>query len=252
VGGLTLGGGQGYLTRKHGLTIDNLLSADVVLADGSFVRADDEENADLSGRCAGGAATSGSSRGCWAGSPADADEVLAPSRALSPSLDGVVEIPFPASQTAFDALYPPGLQNYWRAHLFDELSDEAMARHVEWAEKLPTLLSGVLVYPVDGAAARVGSMDTAWSHRAARWSEVIFGTDPDPANFELLRSWTIGYWEALQPYSLGGAYVNFMDAEGDGRIRSSYGTNYDRRAELKARYDPGNVFHVNQNIEPAV
>lgn len=188
---------------------------------------------------------------CWAGSAADADAALAPARALSPALDGVMEVPYPAFQTAFDPLYPPGLQNYWRAHLFDQLSDEAIERHVEGATKLPTPLSGVLIYPLDGAAARVGPADTAWGHRDARWSEVIFGTDPDPANFELLKSWTIEYWEALQPHSLGGAYVNFLGDDGQERVRPSYGDNYDRLADLKRKYDPRNVFHVNQNIQPA-
>jgi Berberine and berberine like len=188
---------------------------------------------------------------CWAGPAEGAEDVLAPARALSPALDGVAEIPFPAIQTVFDALYPAGLQNYWRAHFFDALSDEAIARHVEGAAKLPTPLSGVLVYPVDGAAARVGPEDTAWGHRDAVWSEVIFGTDPDQANFDVLRSWTIEFWEALQPYSLGGAYVNFMGEDGLERVRPGYGGNYERLAELKRRYDPENVFHVNQHIEPA-
>ena len=321
VGGLTLGGGQGYLTRKHGLTIDNLVSADVVLADGSFVNASDDENADLLWALRGGSGNFGVATSltfrlhpvstvvagpmlwpleraaeamrfyrdfipeapedldgifafitvppgppfpeelqlqkmagivwCWAGPAAEADDALAAVRGLSPSLDGVMEVPYPAIQTAFDPLYPAGLQNYWRAHLFDQLSDEAIDRHVEGATKLPTLLSGVLIYPVDGAAARVGPADTAWSHRDARWSEVIFGTDPDPVNFEPIKSWTIEYWEALRPYSMGGAYVNFMDDEGQERVRASYRENYDRLAELKQKYDPGNVFRVNQNIQPS-
>jgi FAD/FMN-containing dehydrogenase len=321
VGGLTLGGGQGYLTRKHGLTIDNLVSADVVLADGSFVSASEKEDDDLFWALRGGSGNFGIvtrfsyrlhpltnvvagpmlwplDRGaeimrvyrdfisaapdeltgifafvtvppgppfpeelhlqkvagvvwCWAGPPEQADEVLAPFRALSPALDGVGEIPYPAIQTAFDALYPAGLQNYWRGHVFDELSDEAIERHVDGATKLPTPLSGVLVYPIDGAAARVGATDTAWAHRSALFSEVIFGTDPDPARFDDLRSWTIESWEALRPHATDGAYVNFMGDDGHERVRPSFGPNYDRLAELKAKYDPDNVFHVNQNIGPA-
>jgi FAD binding domain-containing protein/berberine-like enzyme len=320
VGGLTLGGGQGYLTRKHGLTIDNLLSADVVLADGSFVQASENENEDLFWALRGGSGNFGIvtsfsyrlhpvknvvagpmlwplDRGaevmrlyrdsisqapeeltgifafvtvppappfpqelhlqkvagviwCWAGPPERADEVLAPFRALSPALDGVAEAPYPAIQTAFDPLYPPGLQNYWRGHVFDELSDEAIERHVDGARKLPTPLSGVLVYPIDGAAARVGDAETAWAHRGARFSEVIFGTDPDPARFDDLRSWTVECWEALRPHASEGAYVNFIGQDGQGRVRPSYGPNYDRLAELKSKYDPQNIFHVNQNIPP--
>jgi hypothetical protein len=109
----------------------------------------------------------------------------------------------------------------------------------------------VLVYPIDGAAARVGPTETAWGHRDARWSEVIFGTDPDPANFDLLRSWTIECWEALEPYAMEGAYINFIGDDGRERVRPSYGGSYERLAELKGKYDPENVFHVNQNIEPA-
>jgi FAD/FMN-containing dehydrogenase len=321
VGGLTLGGGQGYLTRKLGLTIDNLVGADVVLADGRFVRAEEEGDADLLWALRGGSGNFGVVTNftfrlhpltsvvagpmlwpleravevmrfyrdylpegpedlsglfafitvppgppfpeelhlqkmagvvwCWAG-PADrADDALAPARALSPTLDGVAEIPYTTLQTAFDGLYPAGLQNYWRAHFFDQLSDEAIERHVDGAQKLPTPLSGVLLYPVDGAAARIGAGETAWSHRHTRWSEVIFGTDPDPAAFDQLRSWTIDYWEAVEPYSLGSGYVNFMGEDGQERVRPSYGDNYDRLAELKRRYDPDNILHVNQNIKPA-
>jgi hypothetical protein len=172
-------------------------------------------------------------------------------RALSPALDGVGEMPYPAIQTAFDALYPSGLQNYWRAHVFDRLSDEAIERHVDRARRLPSPLSAVIVYPTDGAAARVGADETAWGHRDARWSAVILGIDPDPANFESLRAWTVECWEALAPCALGGAYVNFTGDNARDQVRPVYGRNYERLAELKRQYDPDNVFHVNQNIEPA-
>jgi FAD/FMN-containing dehydrogenase len=321
VGGLTLGGGQGYLTRKYGLAIDNLVSADVVLANGRFVRASADENPDLFWALRGGSGNFGivtsfefrlhpvstvvagpmlwpleqaadvmrfyrdflpsasedlsglwafltvppgppfpeelhHQKMCgvvwsWTGPAADADAQLAPARSLSPVVDAIMEMPFPMLQTAFDALYPAGLQNYWRADFFDDLPDEAIERHVEYAATMPTPLTGMNLFPVDGAAARVDPSDTAWSYRDARWSQIIYGTDPDPANFDLIRSWTIEYWEAVHPYSMGGAYVNFMSEESDDRVRAAYGGNYERLAELKRVYDPDNVFHVNQNIQPA-
>ena len=107
------------------------------------------------------------------------------------------------------------------------------------------------LYPVDGAAGRVAADATAWSYRSARWAQVIVGVDPDPANADAIREWTVDYWEALHPYSAGGAYSNFLMDEGQDRVRASYGSNYERLARIKAEYDPGNVFHVNQNIEPA-
>jgi hypothetical protein len=107
------------------------------------------------------------------------------------------------------------------------------------------------LYPIDGAAARVGADDTAWDYRDARYAQVIVGVDPDPARAGELRDWTVAYWEALHPYSMGGAYVNFMMDEGADRVRASYRGHYDRLAEIKARYDPDNVFRVNQNIRPA-
>jgi FAD/FMN-containing dehydrogenase len=97
----------------------------------------------------------------------------------------------------------------------------------------------------------VDKNDTAFSYRDANWAEVIVGFSPDPADADLLKSWTIDYWEALHPYSLGGAYVNFMMHEGVDRIRATYRDNYDRLAAIKARYDPTNFFHVNQNIKPS-
>jgi FAD/FMN-containing dehydrogenase len=107
------------------------------------------------------------------------------------------------------------------------------------------------LYPVDGAVHRAGRDDTAFSYRDATWSMVIAGVDPDPANAERLRAWTVDYWEALHPYSMGGAYLNFMMEEGQERIRATYRDNYERLARVKAAYDPDNLFHVNHNIRPA-
>jgi FAD/FMN-containing dehydrogenase len=107
------------------------------------------------------------------------------------------------------------------------------------------------LYPINGAAHRLGNSDTAWSYRDAVWSQVIVGVDPDPANKEKITNWARGYYDALHPYGAGGAYVNFMMEEGEDRVRASYRDNYDRLAKVKAKYDPENFFRVNQNIRPA-
>jgi FAD/FMN-containing dehydrogenase len=151
----------------------------------------------------------------------------------------------------FDPLIPPGLQWYWRGDFVNELSDEAIALHVEHGSKIPTPLSTMHLYPIDGAPHRVGKNDTSFSYRDARWSAVYAGIDPDPANNEIITAWTKDYWEALHPHSAGGAYVNFMMEEGQERVRATYRENYDRLVEVKNKYDPNNFFRVNQNIESA-
>ncbi len=118
-------------------------------------------------------------------------------------------------------------------------------------QHLPTGYSTMHLYPIDGAAARVPEDATPFAYRNGGWAGVIVGVDPDPANAELITGWATSYWEELHPTSAGGAYVNFMMAEGEDRIRASYRGNYDRLAEIKAVYDPENLFHINQNIPPA-
>jgi FAD/FMN-containing dehydrogenase len=322
VGGLTLGGGLGSLTRTYGLTIDNLLEVDVVLADGSFVTANDTQHQDLYWAVRGGGGnfgvvTSFLFRGhpvsnvmagptlweldsakevmrwyrefilqapealngffafltvppgppfpealhlkkmCgvvwnYVGPLERAEEVFEPIKAFGPpALYGVQEMPFAALQSAFDGLYPPGHQWYWRADFVNELSDEAIEKHLEHAEKMPTMLSTMHLYPIGGAAHRIGKEGTPWSYRDANWAEVIVGVDSDPAMAQTLKDWTVGYWEALHPYSAGGAYVNMMMDEGQERVRAAYRDNYARLAKVKAMYDPNNLFHINQNIKPA-
>ena len=322
VAGLTLGGGIGYLTRRYGLTIDNLLAVDMVLADGSFVTASPKENPDLFWAVRGGGGNFGVVTSfefrlhpvnmvhfgptfwpieeaetvlrayrdfikdapeeisgffaflvvppapmfpahlhlkkvcaivcCYTGAAEKVDEVLKPVRSLgNPLLDHVGLVPFPVAQSIFDPLFAPGLQWYWRADNFTELSDEAIARHAELGPTIPTMLSTMHLYPVNGAAQRVGRSDTAYSHREALFSEVIVGVDPDPANAEKISTWCKRYWEALHPYSSGGAYVNFMMEEGQDRVQATYRDNYGRLSTIKKKYDPGNFFRVNQNIRPS-
>lgn len=132
------------------------------------------------------------------------------------------------------------------------IPDEAVAEHARFAEALPTMHSTMHLYPIDGAVNRVGTHDTAWAHRDVTWSQVIVGVDPDPSNTAQIRQWAVDYWEALHPYSAGAAYVNFMmDDEGADRVMATFGENYERLTQIKAEYDPENVFRQNQNIPPA-
>ena len=321
IAGLTLGGGIGYLARKHGLSCDNLLSADVVTADGKFLTANEDRNEDLFWALRGGGGNFGvvtrfgfrlsplstvlagptlwplersaeilswyrefipkapeELNGffafltvppgppfpeelhmqkmcgvvwCWSGEPGEADSALAEARELQPVLDGIQPMPLSVLNSAFDALYPHGEQWYWRADVVTEIPDEAVAEHVRFGEALPTWKSTMHLYPIDGAAARVGADETAWTARNGGWVQVMVGVDPEPENRDLVTDWCVSYWDALHPYSAGGGYVNMMMEEGDDRVRTTYGANYDRLAQVKAEYDPGNLFHVNQNIKPA-
>jgi FAD/FMN-containing dehydrogenase len=321
VGGLTLGGGMGHLTRKYGLTIDNLLSADVVLADGAFVVASAHENADLFWAIRGGGGNFGVVTSflfqghpvrtvcagpmlweldqtpdimkwyrefilqapqeingffafltvppappfpealhfkkmcaivwCYTGAMEQANQILEPVRSFRrPAFEFFAPMPFPMLQSMFDGLYPPGLQWYWKADFVKELTDDAIALHLRHAARLPTMHSAMHLYPVNGAAHKVGNSETPFSYRDAVWSEVIVGVDPDPANRQLITAWAKDYYDAVHPYGAGGAYVNFMMEEGEDRIRATYRGNYDRLAAIKAKYDPGNFFNVNQNIRP--
>ena len=322
VGGLTLGGGIGHLSRKYGLGIDNLLAADLVLADGSTVTASEDSNSDLFWAIRGGGGnfgvvTSFLFRGnpvhtvlagpmfwsleqseealrfydefmagapedvngffafltvppadpfpaelqmrkvcgvvwCCTGDLEEAEEALRPAREFGPPLmDGVQPVPFPAIQSAFDALYPPGLQWYWKADFVDELPDAAVAAHAEHGARLPSMHSTMHMYPIDGAVHRKREDETAFAYRNSRWAEVIVGVDPEPGNAAAITDWAKRYWDALHPHSAGGAYVNFlMHDEGRARVEATYRGNYDRLVEVKRRYDPDNLFRVNQNIAP--
>ena len=160
-------------------------------------------------------------------------------------------MPYPVLQSAFDGLYPAGLQWFWRADFVNELSDEAIERHIEYGLQSPSVHSTMHLYPIDGAVHRVGPNDTPFSHRQSNWAEIIAGVDPDPRNAERIKQWVVDYWEALHPYSAGGAYVNFLMEEGARRIQATYRDNYERLATNKKKYDPTNLFHINQNIQPS-
>ena len=159
-------------------------------------------------------------------------------------------MPHPALQSAFDGLYPKGDQWYWRADFVNEIPDEAVEIHAKFGAEMPTMKSTMHLYPIDGAAHDVGPSDTPGAtatRTGARSSPASIPTRPTPARSATGR---VDYFEALHPYSAGGAYVNMMMDEGQERVRASYRDNYDRLAQVKATYDPDNLFRVNQNIVP--
>lgn len=179
-----------------------------------------------------------------------ANAILSFRNLIAPALDYAGEIPYSTLQGMFDALYPKGMQWYWKADFVKELSDEAIKLNIRHGEKLPTPHSTMHLYPINGAVHRRKEQDTAFAYRDANWSQVIVGVDPDPGKRDILASWAKDYWEALHPYSAGGAYVNFMMDEGAERVKASFRGNYGKLATIKAKYDPQNIFSVNQNIKP--
>lgn len=188
---------------------------------------------------------------CYTGDMDKAKEAFKPILAMDPLFQHVGEMPYPAIQTLFDGLFPSGLQWYWRADFFNELGPEIGQQHLKFGSKIPTPLSQMHLYPISGAASRVGAEDTAWAYRDAKYCGVIVGVDPDPVNTEKITNWCKDYWEALHPFSSGGAYSNFMMDEGQDRVKASYRHNYNHLAKIKKRYDPNNLFSVNQNIKPS-
>ncbi len=189
---------------------------------------------------------------CYCGDPDKAAEIFKPILDMKPLFEHVGTMPYPSVQTLFDGLFPPGLQWYWRADFFNDLGPELSAKHQEFGSKIPTPLSQMHLYPLGGAAGRVGKEDTPWAYRDAKYAAVIVGVDPDAANAAKITDWCKKYWEALHPYSAGGAYLNFIMNEGQDRIKASYKHNYDRLSKIKRKYDPDNLFRVNQNIEPEI
>ena len=189
---------------------------------------------------------------CWAGPIEQGEKMIQPFLdVVEPVGAHVGAMPYPALNTAFDALLPAGLQGCWKASFARELSDGAIAAHVEHGSKVPSIQTAVHLYPINGAVHRVGADETAFAYRDVDFSPVIAGMWEDPADNDANIAWVRGYYEALQPFSAEGGYINFMDADDQGRIQSNYRGDYNRLAQIKAEYDPDNLFHLNQNIPPA-
>jgi FAD/FMN-containing dehydrogenase len=319
IAGLTLGGGIGYLARKYGLSCDNLLSAEVVTADGEVLTASESEHADLFWALRGGGGNFGVvttfeyrlhpvaeiyggpiaypvdrtdevlrfyreyiaeapeelggfvgfhlapplpflpeewhfknvclAVPCWAGRIEEGEKMIQPFLDVVETVGSHVgAMPYPALNTAFDALLPAGLQHYWKASFARELSDEAIAVHAEYGAVVPAIQCAVHLYPINGAVQRVAADETAFAYRDVNFSPVIAGMWEDPADNEQNIAWVRGYYEALEPYSAEGGYINFMDGDDQSRIKANYRGNYDRLSAIKATYDPANLFHLNQNI----
>jgi FAD/FMN-containing dehydrogenase len=189
---------------------------------------------------------------CWAGPIEDGESVLKPLRDAAPVVaEHVGAMPYPALNSAFDALYPPGqLQHYWKANFVKELTDEAIAAHLEHGPKVPVVSSTVHIYPVNGACNRVAADATAFAYRDATFATVIAGMWPDPADNDANIKWVRDYYDATAPLSEEGGYINFMSGDDQDRIRTNYRGNYDRLVDVKRKYDPDNLFHLNQNIRP--
>jgi FAD/FMN-containing dehydrogenase len=321
VAGLTLGGGIGYLCRGCGFSSDNLISADVVTGDGGFLKASEQENADLFWALRGGGGNFGvvtslefrlhpvkdiyggpmffelkngadiiaayreyiavaderlgafpafqiapplpfipedrhfepfvAVVACWSGPIEEGERALKPFHDVAPVVaEHVGVMPYPALNSAFDALVPPGLQHYWKANFVKELTDGAIEAHMSHGPKVPAVNSTVHIYPINGACHRVSPEATAFGHREANFATVIAGMWPDTSQNEANIRWVKDYSDAVAPYSEAGGYINFMAEDDQNRVRANYGANYDRLVAVKRRYDPDNVFHLNQNITP--
>jgi FAD/FMN-containing dehydrogenase len=188
---------------------------------------------------------------CWAGPLEDGEKALKPFHDLAPVVaEFVGPMPYPALNSAFDGLVPPGLQHYWKANFVEELTDEAIAAHSTHGPDVPAVNSTVHIYPINGAAHRLAPDATAFAYRNANFATVIAGMWPEPSQNEANIAWVRNYYDATAPHSEAGGYINFMSEDDQGRIRANYKGNYDRLVEVKRRYDPDNLFHLNQNIRP--
>ena len=313
IAGLTLGGGIGYLNRKYGLSCDNLLAADVVTADGQFLVASANENADLFWALRGGGGNFGvvtsfeyrlhpvgSVLGgeiiyplehakevlrfyrdwsttapdevradatllsgpagpalaimvCYCGAIEEGERVLQPLRSFgTPMVDTVAPVPYATVQNLLSDVFRPGLLHYWKAGLFRSFSDEAIESIVDFfAGAVPAPFAAVAIEHLGGAVSRVGTQDTAFSHRHAQHSVLVLRMWQNPAESEANIDWGRRCYRAAEPFLEEGVYVNYLGDEGEVRARAAYGVNYDRLVKLKNKYDPTNFFRLNQNIKPA-
>jgi FAD/FMN-containing dehydrogenase len=317
VAGLTLGGGIGWLARSYGLASDNLLSADLVTADGRLRTASADEHGALFWGLRGGGGNFGvatslefrlhpvgpmlggllihpfeaardllrlyrdvtaaappeltcfavltsSAEGapvavvalCYNGRPEDGERLLRPLRAFgSPLMDGIGPLPYTALQSMLDPFYPPGLFNYWKSSFLTGLGDDAIDTMLAHCADRPTPQCHIAIEQMGGAVSRVGADETAFAHRDAPYNFLVLGMASDRAEAEACVRWARGFWDAVQPFASSGVYVNYLGGEADEgaeRVRAAYGpAKYERLAALKAAYDPGNLFRLNQNIRPA-
>jgi FAD/FMN-containing dehydrogenase len=323
VAGLTLGGGFGWISRRYGLTIDNLLSADVVTASGDLLHASETQNPDLFWAIRGGSGNFGVVTSfefrlhpvgpevlsglivhpydqarqlfdgyrrfvadapdeltawvvlrkapplpflpedwhgkevmvlalCYVGDMAAGEEAVAPLRALGkPIADVVSPHPFVGWQAAFDPLLTPGARNYWKSHDFTQLSDAAVEAIVEYTGKLPTPECEIFVAHLGGAVNRVAWDATAYPHRDAEFVLNVHTRWQEPAQDAECVRWARDFFDKTAPHATGGVYVNFMPEDETDRTMGAYGANYERLAAIKAKYDPSNMFRLNQNIRPA-
>ena len=322
IAGLTLGGGFGWLTRKYGMTIDNLLSVEMITAEGKKIRASETENADLFWAIRGGGGNFGvvtqfefqlfpvgpeifaglmvfpfnqakqilhkyrqfvnsapEELNVWVvlrkapplpflpenvhgkevvvlpifyfGNVAEGEKLIAPLRAFGAAHgEHLGAQPYVAWQKAFDPLLTPGARNYWKSHNFTELADGALDSIIEFAGKLPSPQCEIFVGMIAGAPNRIAPNAMAYGHRDARFVLNVHGRWDEAKDDQKCIGWAREFFKASAPFASAGAYVNFMTGEEGDRVAAAYGANYDRLVQIKKRYDPDNIFHLNQNIKP--
>lgn len=319
VGGLTLGGGIGHLSRQYGLACDNVVAAEVVTADGSVVRSSDAQNEELYWAIRGGGGNFGvvtsfdvqmhpvrdiqggptffalepgvlesfwrfmkgaprefgtllglvpapplpfveedwhgkpvaAVLSCWTGEPRQIDDILEEFRAWGVIVgQHVGTMPYPLLNTLFDELLPPGLRHYWKSLVVKATPSASLDPLIEWGSAVPTMESGIFFHPIDGACQDLAPDATAFPHRNARYIVGEYGIWPDPADDARVMTWVKDSYEALKPHYTESEYVNFLSGTDEDAVRSVYGPNYARLASVKRRYDPENVFRLNQNIRP--
>jgi FAD/FMN-containing dehydrogenase len=322
IAGLTLGGGFGWLTRKYGMTIDNLVSVDMITAEGKKVRASENDNADLFWAIRGGGGNFGvvtqfefqlfpvgpeivaglivfpfnqakqiltkyrqfvnsapEELNVWvvlrkapplpflpesvhgkevvvlpvfySGAVAEAEKLIAPLRAFGTVLgEHIGAQPYVQWQKAFDPLLTPGARNYWKSHNLTELADGALNSIIDFAGKLPSPQCEIFIGLIAGAPNRIAADAMAYGHRDARFVLNVHTRWDEATDDQKCIAWAREFFKASAPYASAGAYVNFMTAEEGERVAAAYGSNYERLVEIKRRYDPENVFCLNQNIKP--